>query len=135
VSKSVPAALDRRVRLRAGNRCEYCGISQERQEATFHIDHIVPRVARGLTSIDNLALACVSCSLRKGARTDRTDPVTSESTRLFNPRQDVWSEHFHVGDGFRIVGLTSVGGATSELLQMNRPLAVEIRRAEGSSPR
>jgi 5-methylcytosine-specific restriction endonuclease McrA len=62
----VPAVLQRRVRERAAMRCEYCGIAQEHQEATFHIDHVVPRRAGGETILDNLALACVSCSLRKG---------------------------------------------------------------------
>jgi hypothetical protein len=53
--------------LRAGNRCEFCQLSQLGQEAAFHIDHVVPRAAGGLTVADNLALACVSCSLRKWA--------------------------------------------------------------------
>ena len=55
---------------RAGNRCEYCRLSQEGQEATFHIDHITPKARGGLTEPKNLALACVSCSLRK-SRTDQ----------------------------------------------------------------
>ena len=38
--------------------------SQLGQVATFHIDHIVPVVADGETTSANLALACVSCSLR-----------------------------------------------------------------------
>jgi len=56
----VPISLQRRVRLRAGDRCEYCRIAQASQEATFHVDHVVPRVAGGATSLENLALACVS---------------------------------------------------------------------------
>ena len=51
------------VMLRAGYRCEYCRLSQLGQEATFHIDHVVPRAAGGPTTSDNLALSCVSCSL------------------------------------------------------------------------
>jgi hypothetical protein len=56
----VPISLQRRVRLRAGERCEYCRIAQASQEATFHVDHVAPRVADGATSFENLALACVS---------------------------------------------------------------------------
>lgn len=56
-----------RVILRAGNRCECCGLSQVGQEATFHVDHIVPVADHGTTEEGNLALACVSCSLKKGA--------------------------------------------------------------------
>jgi 5-methylcytosine-specific restriction endonuclease McrA len=61
----ITPALHAEVVLRAGNRCEYCGLSQLGQEATFHIDHVVPRAVGGLTVTGNLALACVSCSLRK----------------------------------------------------------------------
>lgn len=61
----IPAALRDDVVLRAGDRCEYCRLSQAGQEAAFHVDHVVPRVAGGATVLDNLALACVSCSLRK----------------------------------------------------------------------
>jgi 5-methylcytosine-specific restriction endonuclease McrA len=62
---TIPAWLRRQVVFRAGGRCEYCGLAQEGQEATFHVDHIVPRAAGGPTEADNLALACVSCSLRR----------------------------------------------------------------------
>ena len=61
-----------------------------RQAATFHIDHILPVVAGGETSLANLTLACVSCSLRKGARQFATDLVTGESAPLFNPRRGRW---------------------------------------------
>jgi hypothetical protein len=42
-----PVVLTRQVVERAGNRCEYCGLSQLGQEATFHIDHVIPRAADG----------------------------------------------------------------------------------------
>jgi 5-methylcytosine-specific restriction endonuclease McrA len=73
----IPVSLQRRVRLRASERCEYCRIAQVGQEATFHVDHVVPQAAGGVSSLGNLALACVSCSLRKGARTTAIDPVTA----------------------------------------------------------
>ena len=52
----IPASLRLLVRQRAGDRCEYCGLSQLGQEATFHIDHVTPVAAQGETSADNLAL-------------------------------------------------------------------------------
>jgi hypothetical protein len=125
----VPLSLQRRVRDRAKNRCEYCGLSQDRQEATFHLDHIRPRREGGLTVATNLALACVSCSLRKGARTTATDD-TGQAVDIFNPRTQRWTEHFGLTDDFLIVGQTPVGRATVVLLRMNRPLAVQIRREE-----
>ena len=74
------------VTLRATNRCEYCRLSQLDQEATFHIDHVVPRAAGGPTEAENLALACVSCSLRKWAKQTAPDPDTGNDEPLFNPR-------------------------------------------------
>jgi 5-methylcytosine-specific restriction endonuclease McrA len=79
---------------RAKNRCEYCRLSQIGQEATFHVDHIVPRVAGGKTIAENLALACVSCSLRKAARQIAADPETTTEVPLFNPRTQAWTDHF-----------------------------------------
>jgi 5-methylcytosine-specific restriction endonuclease McrA len=69
----IPANLRRQVMTRAANCCEYCGLAQTGQEATFHIDHVVPVVAGGQSISENLALACVSCSLRKGARLASVD--------------------------------------------------------------
>jgi 5-methylcytosine-specific restriction endonuclease McrA len=89
---TIPASLRQFVIERANNRCEYCGISQTGQVATFHIDHIVPIVAGGETSVENLALACVSCSLRKGSRQELKDVETNETVSVFHPRQQPWKE-------------------------------------------
>jgi 5-methylcytosine-specific restriction endonuclease McrA len=83
----IPASLRELVIKRADNRCEYCGISQLGQVATFHVDHIIPVVAGGAATPENLALACVSCSLRKGARQEIQDLETGETVLVFNPRQ------------------------------------------------
>ena len=85
--KTIPPGLRRQVIFRAGNCCEYCGLAQQGQEATFHIDHIVPRVAGGPTDSGNLALACVSCSLRKESRRSGRDPETGRTVALFHPRR------------------------------------------------
>ncbi len=90
----IPAGLRREVVLRAGNRCEYRRLSQAGQEAAFHIDHVVPRAALGATTADNLALAFVSCSLRKGAQQSAPDPDTTDDAPLFSPRRQVWGDHF-----------------------------------------
>jgi hypothetical protein len=114
---------------RAGNRCEYCGLSQTGQEAVFHIDHIVPHSASGGTFADNLALACVSCSLRKAARLVATDPQSGEQLPLFNPRTQSWAEHFR-WDAETVVPLTATGRATVAALALNRSLILAIRREE-----
>jgi HNH endonuclease len=104
MSGHIPTSLQRRVRLRAGDRCEYCRLAQAGQEATFHIHHVVPRAASGATVLENLALACVSCSLRKGARTTAIDPTTGEAMQLFHPRFHPWSEHFGASASGEIFG-------------------------------
>jgi len=125
----IPAELRRLVIQRAAGRCEYCGLSQEGQEATFHIDHVIPVAAGGQTVAENLALACVSCSLRKAARQTAIDPQSGKEVALYNPRRDTWHEHFR-WEGVYLVGLTATGRATIEALDMNRVLILAIREEE-----
>jgi hypothetical protein len=131
----VPISLQRQVRLRASDRCEYCRIAQVSQEATFHVDHVIPRRVGGVTSLENLALACVSCSLRKGARSASIDPDTGDATQLFHPRLHAWSDHFGADATGEILGLTAIGRGTVVSLSMNRVLAVAIRHEERSRDR
>jgi HNH endonuclease len=126
---TIPASLRRFVIQRADNRCEYCGISQIGQVATFPLDHIIPVVAGGETSSENLALACVSCSLRKGAKQTLKDLETGKVVSVFNPRQLVWKEHFG-WNGVQVVGLTATGRATIEALDLNRSTMLAIREEE-----
>lgn len=123
-------AIERWVRLRASDRCEYCRLSQVGQEATFHVDHVLPRADGGATVDANLALACVSCSLRKGAKRVGRDPTSGEEVALFNPRRERWEEHFSVDGAFVMHGLTATGRSTIALLRMNRPNAVLARELE-----
>jgi hypothetical protein len=126
---SIPNSLRWQVIERAMNRCEYCGLSQEGQEAVFHIDHIHPVSLEGQTESENLALACVSCSLRKSAKVNAADPTTGVLAPLFNPRRDVWNLHFR-WNGAELNGITPTGRATASGLAMNRPIALSIRREE-----
>lgn len=130
----IPARLRRLVTGRAGGRCEYCGLSQEGQEATFHIDHITPRVEDGPTTAENLAWACVSCSLRKAARRSARDPKTGRLVPLFHPRRQKWAEHFRWA-GVKMIGLTPTGRGTVAALRMNRPLILAIRHEEAARGR
>jgi hypothetical protein len=125
----IPPSLHAAVIRRADDRCEYCRLSQFGQEAAFHIDHVVPRAAGGLTTFDNLALACVSCSLRKWAKQTAIDPETNEETPMFSPRAQFWTEHFR-WENERIVPLTATGRATANALAMNRPSIIAIRKEE-----
>lgn len=86
-------------------------------------------MAGGETKEENLALACVSCSLRKGSRQNLKDLETGEVVLIFNPRQQRWMEHF-IWDGVRVVGLTATGRTTSQALDLNRPTMLAIRTEE-----
>jgi HNH endonuclease len=108
------------VRARAGYCCEYCGLPQSALPySTFHVEHIRAKQHFGSDdSPDNLALACAECNLRKGPNLTGIDPETDQTVPLFNPRQDLRSEHFILRGNFT-VGLTPTGRATVFLLAMN----------------
>jgi len=101
------------------------------QDATpliaFHLEHIVSRQHGGSDDPAGLALACDRCNAYKGPNLTSIDPETRTLVALFNPRADLWCDHFVIRDG-QIVGLTPRGRATVRLLNMNAPRRVELRR-------
>ena len=124
-----PISLRRLAEERAQGRCEYCRMHQSLQGATFHLEHIQPESHGGSPDLDNRAWCCPSCNLHKSDRTTAIDPQTHLPTPLFNPRRDVWSDHFQ-WDEFQLVGLTPKGRATVALLDLNHPRKLLIRQAE-----
>ena len=54
----------------------------------------------------------------KGADIASIDSHTGELVRLFNPRQDRWTEHFRF-DGATVETLSAIGGVTASLLRLN----------------
>lgn len=127
-------AIKRQVRDRAGDRCEYCLLPQMEQVYSFHMEHIVPRQHGGPDALENLCLACPPCNLGKGTNLSGIDPDTGLVTRLFNPRQDAWHEHFQVLEG-RVIGRTAVGRTTAWLLKMNTAPRVAQRLRLGGENR
>ena len=125
----IPKSLRAAVRSRAAERCEYCQSAEVYCGYEFEVDHIAPLSGGGLTTFENLALACSNCNAHKGSRTQAIDPQTGEAVRLFNARQDNWRDHFEWSEvGMQIIGRTDVGRATVEALQMNNS-AVVVSRA------
>ena len=53
---------------RDGFRCRYCGRPGNAPGVVLHVDHVVPVVAGGATTEDNLLSACDECNLGKAAR-------------------------------------------------------------------
>jgi hypothetical protein len=128
MSTHIPAELRRQVRRDAGERCGYCLSSERLLGIALEVEHIVPESAGGETQRDNLWLACRRCNSFKADRWSVTDPLSHETVPLFDPRHDVWTDHFRwSADGTRIIGLTARGRATVEALRLNHPLIVMTR--------
>ena len=98
----IPEALRQQVIDRAQGRCEYCLIHQQDSLYAHEIDHVIPEKHRGVTSLENLCLACLDCNRHKGSDFASFDPETGEVALLFNPREQSWSDHFRL-EGARIV--------------------------------
>ena len=115
------SALSRRVvRERAQLRCEYCHADERWQFIRFTIDHIHPQSTGGSDDVDNLALACRNCNERRGNRSEWRDAETGMAAPIFNPRQEIWADHFAWdATRMRIVGRTPTGRATIDLLDLN----------------
>lgn len=125
----IPIYVRRRVSEQAHYRCGYCLRSQELMGMPMTIDHIIPEMAGGNTVEENLWLACRRCNELKGGQTHANDPQTSGRTRLFDPRRQIWVEHFAWSeDGTLILGKTPCGRATVVALQMNNAEIVVTRR-------
>jgi 5-methylcytosine-specific restriction endonuclease McrA len=116
------------VRQRADNHCEYCKVHQRYYpDFAFHVEHIIARQHRGPDNPDNLALACHLCNSKKGPNLSGIDPATGELTRLFNPRADVWNEHFRLEESGFIMRLTPIGRTTVYVFGMNTDIRIQIR--------
>jgi 5-methylcytosine-specific restriction endonuclease McrA len=102
---TIDDATKESIRRRANYLCEYCH-SPERISATrFTLDHIIPRSVGGSNETDNLALACRRCNERRYNYMAGFDRETQAVVPLFNPRQQVWGEHFTwTANGRTIVG-------------------------------
>ncbi len=123
------ASLRELIVLRSAGCCEYCRISQRYFTELFQIEHIVARQHRGPTVESNLALACARCNRHKGPNLAGLDPLTNELARLFNPRTDIWTDHFQEDATGEILGTSTIGRTTVYVLDMNAPRRIELRSA------
>jgi HNH endonuclease len=127
--KRVTSILKQSVSTRAKNYCEYCRSPGKYSTDSFTVDHVKPRQAGGENTLDNLAWACLGCNGHKHTKTDDVDPETGEKVALFNPRQQVWTEHFGWSEDFtEVIGKTPCGRATVNVLRLNRTGLVNLRR-------
>ena len=127
-TKRIPAALRQRVAEAAHFRCGYCLTAQRIVGPLLEIDHIVPQARGGPHDEDNLFLACPMCNSHKADRIEAVDPEGAATVPLFNPRTQVWAEHFIWSeDGTLVIGQTPIGRATVATLSLNSELRVRAR--------
>ena len=118
------------IQERAAGCCEYCKFPFNFSHDAFHIEHIIPLHRGGSDELENLAFACDGCNSLKWTHIEWPEPESGQRVLLFNPRTEEWSAHFAWSDEFTSVsGLTPVGRATLDLLKMNRPGLVNVRKA------
>ena len=84
-------ALKQFVYEHASGCCECCQTCEENIGQTMQVDHIDPQ---GGDVLENLCLSCWNCNSSKHKATVVTDAETGERVPLFNPRMQVWAEHF-----------------------------------------
>jgi hypothetical protein len=92
----------------------------------FCVDHIISQKHHGRTVENNLALACYSCNSFKGPIIAGIDTETGDLTPLFNPRLMRWDDHF-AWDGPALLGRTTTGRVTIDVLRINLPERIEHR--------
>jgi hypothetical protein len=125
---SVTKAQREAIRELAGNCCEYCRVREDGLLALFQIDHIIPVKHGGMDDDENLCLACLKCNGYKGPNVAALDPETGDATKLYNPRQQIWDEHFAVNDDATLRGLSPEGRATILVLRINEESRVQTRQ-------
>ena len=114
---------------RAHFRCEYCTTPVDCAVQPFVTEHIFPTSKGGKNVVENLACSCGGCNGHKHKKFEAFDPADGQIVPLFNPRMDVWADHFSWNSDFlQIIGHTSVGRATVEALKLNRSGLLNIRR-------
>lgn len=135
MTERVPDTLRQVVRDRAGRACEYCLIHEDDCFLPHEIDHIISVKHRGPNTAENLAWSCFTCNRHKGSDIASNDPKDNDLARLFNPRSDVWSEHFDLRTDGLIKPLTATGRVTEYLLYLNSAEQIEVRRLLNRLPR
>jgi hypothetical protein len=113
---------------KAKNRCGYCLTQEAVSGVHLTLEHIIPQSKGGQTVVPNLWLSCRLCNESKGILTEYSDSKSGTVVPLFNPSTQIWSDHFAWNEaGSRIVGLTPIGRATVEALDLNSEFRVRSR--------
>jgi 5-methylcytosine-specific restriction endonuclease McrA len=130
---STSELVRRAVLLRAFDVCKHC---LDTSGIGFHIDHVIPvsrwadyaagripwlvegKMRRGPHHLENYAWCCASCNASSGNRTSARSGT--EVARLFNPRRDIWHEHFAFRHRYlHITGISLIGRAREQVRRFN----------------
>jgi hypothetical protein len=128
MSSPIGEELRTRVAWRAKHRCEYCLIHENDTYFGCEVDHIISLKHDGPTDFDNLAYACLICNRRKGSDLGSILFSSGSIIRFFNPRIDVWQEHFCLEES-NIRSLTEIGEVTVRIFGFNAPERILERKA------
>ena len=117
--ENIPDKIRQVVAQRADFCCEYCLLPDKVSFYAFHIDHIKSIKHGGSSNLENFAYSCPECNYCKG-----TDIASSsendEIVRFYNPRKDIWSQHFEYLDGM-ILCKTDIAKVTERIFKFNEP--------------
>ena len=126
--------LRQAVATRANFLCEYCLIHEDDTVYGCQVDHIISLKHGGITALENLAYACAFYNRSKGSDIGSILWPSQEFTRFYNPRTDLWKEHFKL-DGAIIRPISNIGKVTAQILSFNhvdrvleRQTLIAIRR-------
>ncbi len=125
MADSVSKTLRREIAERAGDKCAYCLTPEWILLAGCEVDHVISRKHGGITDASNLAFSCARCNRAKGSDVGSIVTTIGQYCRLFNPRIDLWKEHFAI-EGSQLGAKTDVALVTIKMLHLNDP----ERRAE-----
>jgi len=103
---------------RASHRCEYCLLHEDDSYSRHQIDHIISRKHGGLSTLANLAYACIRCNSWKGSDLGSFEASVGRLIPFFHPRNQHWYDHFRL-QGAVIELLTLEGLVTARLLRLN----------------
>lgn len=127
---SISSSIRKEVEKRARYLCEYCLSRLDHSPDPFSVEHILPKAKGGNDELKNLALSCQGCNNSKYLKIEVIDPLTLKKVPIYNPRKDIWEDHFVWSTDFtEIIGLSPIGRATIEALKLNRESVRNLRSA------
>jgi hypothetical protein len=116
------------VKIRANYLCEYCLCPEYFSPDPFESDHIIATAKGGSDDLNNLASACSGCNGSKNDAIQALDLASGQIVPLYNPRKDIWAEHFRWNEQYtQLIGISPIGRATIDRLRLNRPSVVNLR--------